>query len=96
MKDMGRKWSHLPDDEKKMFNEAAAEDKERYNKEMKELNIQGGKENNIQDIDAGRPKKCLSAYMIFVRETRPKIVREQKQRAQNEESKCSPNDPYRY
>jgi len=27
---------------------------------------------NHEEID--KPKKCLSAYMIFVRETRPKVT----------------------
>ena len=43
-----------------------AADKERYERELKSL------ENLSSDIK--KPKKCLSAYMIFVKETRPKIV----------------------
>ena len=41
-------------------------DKERYDKQLKTLE---GKSDNLH-----KPKKCLSAYMIFVKETRPKIV----------------------
>lgn len=90
MKEMGRKWSKLPKAEKDMFTEAADEDKKRYENEMKEFQVQGGtKLKNIQELDAERPKKCLSAYMIFVRETRPIIAREQAEKAQNEESKVS-------
>jgi len=41
-------------------------DKERYERELRLLESQS---------DAiKKPKKCLSAYMIFVKETRPKIV----------------------
>ena len=41
-------------------------DKERYEKELKSLEKFNSK--------IKKPKKCLSAYMIFVKETRPKIV----------------------
>lgn len=44
----------------------AKRDKERYERELKTL------ENQSSTIK--KPKKCLSAYMIFVKETRPKIV----------------------
>ena len=87
MKEMGKMWSNLEKEQKDMFLEAASQDKERYEKEMKEFNIQGGKGKSIQDFDAQRPKKCLSAYMIFVRETRPKIVKEQQDRCAENESK---------
>ena len=41
-------------------------DKERYERELKLL--------EKQSKSIKKPKKCLSAYMIFVKETRPKIV----------------------
>ena len=41
-------------------------DKERYERELKQL--------ESQSKTIKKPKKCLSAYMIFVKETRPKIV----------------------
>ena len=41
-------------------------DKERYEKELKSLE-------SHSDL-LRKPKKCLSAYMIFVKETRPQIV----------------------
>lgn len=87
MKEMGMLWSNLDKDEKQLYLQAADQDKKRYEEEMKEFNVQGGKGKSIQDYDAQRPKKCLSAYMIFVRETRPIIVREQKQRANDENGK---------
>lgn len=86
MRDMGKKWSNLPKDEKDMFIEAAEHDKKRYEEEMQEFNIQGGRGKTIQDFDSERPKKCLSAYMIFVRETRPIIVREQREAAGEDDS----------
>lgn len=56
---------------------------------MKEYTIQGGKGKSIQDFDSQRPKKCLSAYMIFVRETRPKIVQEKEAALAENESKLT-------
>ena len=41
-------------------------DKERYEKELRSL------ESHSDMLK--KPKKCLSAYMIFVKETRPLIV----------------------
>jgi hypothetical protein len=41
-------------------------DKERYEKELRSL------ESHSDFLK--KPKKCLSAYMIFVKETRPQIV----------------------
>lgn len=43
-------------------------DKDRYEKQIKKLE---GSSANLK-----KPKKCLSAYMIFVKETRPRIVEE--------------------
>lgn len=43
-------------------------DKERYDSELRNLD---NFSNNLH-----KPKKCLSAYMIFVQETRPVIVRD--------------------
>jgi hypothetical protein len=57
MKEMGKKWSQLPEHEKQLFTNAAAEDKKRYDKEMQEFEILGTKHKNIQDFDAQRPKK---------------------------------------
>ena len=87
MKEMGKKWSTLDKESKLMFMKAANEDKDRYESEMKEYNIVGGKGKSIQDFDSQRPKKCLSAYMIFVRETRPKIVKEKEAALEENESK---------
>jgi len=41
-------------------------EKERYDKQIKQLE---GFSTTLK-----KPKKCLSAYMIFVKETRPSIV----------------------
>lgn len=40
---------------------------------MKDFLDNGGDANKLNEVESKRPKKCLSAYMIFVRETRKKI-----------------------
>lgn len=40
---------------------------------MKDFLANGGNESVLNQVESRRPKKCLSAYMIFVRETRCKI-----------------------
>jgi hypothetical protein len=40
---------------------------------MKLFKDKGGSKEMLQKIKAAAPKKCLSAYMIFVRETRRRI-----------------------
>ena len=78
VKEIAKCWRALTKDQKIPFKEAARKgkfyfyitneiiDKERYDKALKQLE---GKSENLH-----KPKKCLSAYMIFVKETRPKIV----------------------
>jgi hypothetical protein len=48
------------------YKENARKDRERYDKQLRQLE---GFSSNLK-----KPKKCLSAYMIFVKETRPSIV----------------------
>ena len=43
---------------------------------MKAFKAIGGNKDLLQKIKAATPKKCLSAYMIFVRETRKRIQTE--------------------
>lgn len=59
-------WRSLSKQDRVPYKEQARKDKERYEKQLKEL----------QGISSGikRPKKCLSAYMIFVKEVRKQIV----------------------
>lgn len=42
--------------------------------ELRELTLL--KDQLSSEIDLKRPKKCLSSYMIFVREMRPKVIEE--------------------
>ena len=43
---------------------------------MKEFLQNGGNESKLGEVESKRPKKCLSAYMIFVRETWCKIQKD--------------------
>jgi len=45
---------------------------------MKDFLDNGGNASKLSEVEARRPKKCLSAYMIFVRETRSKVQAENK------------------
>ena len=75
MKELGRIWSNLDLTEKKYYEIVASEDKIRYERELKEFEEKGGTKKMLNKNEK-KPKKCLSAYMIFVREMRPRIVRE--------------------
>lgn len=50
-------------------------DKERFDREEEEFEKNGGCKSLLQKNEK-KPKKCLSGYMIFVREMRPQIVKE--------------------
>lgn len=66
VKQLAKLWQDLLKPEKDYFKEQAKIDKERYEKELKEL-TKGVKADS-------KPGKPLTPYMIFVRETRPKVV----------------------
>lgn len=48
-------------------------DKKRFQVEQKEFTKKCGSEEKFKELENKRPKKALSAYMIFVRETRVKV-----------------------
>jgi len=66
VKEIARCWGEMTKEDKQEYKEAAKKDKERYERELKSLEQFNS---NIR-----KPKKCLSAYMIFVKERRPQIV----------------------
>ena len=51
-------------------------DKKRFDRDLKQFSQMGVSRELIAKIKSAAPKKCLSAYMIFVRETRKKIFDE--------------------
>lgn len=73
MKELGKLWSNLSKEERAIYEEFANWDKQRYDREMKDFLDNGGNALKLNEVESLRPKKCLSAYMIFVRETRKKI-----------------------
>ena len=78
VKEIAQSWKILTKEERQRYKESAKRgkienkpqliwvDKERYEKELRSL------ESHSEQLK--KPKKCLSAYMIFVKETRPQIV----------------------
>ena len=69
MKELGKLWSNLSREERAIYEEFANRDKQRYDREMKDFLDNGGNATKLNEVESKRPKKCLSAYMIFVRET---------------------------
>lgn len=63
-------------EEKARYELISSRDKKRYEREMFLFKEKGGTKEMLQKIKAAAPKKCLSAYMIFVRETRHRIQSE--------------------
>ena len=75
MKEIGRLWKNIGEKEKNWFQTMAMKDKERYKREMDEMQRLKDKY-KMNDCELQRPKKCLSSYMIFVREVRTKVTQE--------------------
>lgn len=66
VKEIAQCWQVLTKEERMPYRERARKDTDRYNQEIRQLE---GYSTTLK-----KPKKCLSAYMIFVKETRPSIV----------------------
>lgn len=75
MKEIGRQWKNITPDEKEWYQNMALKDKDRYKREINEMN-RIKEYHNIDSCDLKKPKKCLSSYMIFVRDTRSKVTQE--------------------
>ena len=73
---LGKEWNEMTRGQKQKFEEISQRDKRRYQKEMSTFSAKGGSKELLQKIKQAAPKKCLSAYMIFVRETRKRIQEE--------------------
>jgi hypothetical protein len=71
MTKLGELWKSLSDDEKEEWNEAASDDKKRYEKEMAEFY-----DSHPEEVKKPVIKKPLTAYVIFCNETRNKVVKE--------------------
>lgn len=75
MKEIGRQWKSINEKDRAWYQNMASKDKDRYKKEMEQMNKL--KEfHKLDNCELKRPKKCLSSYMIFVREVRAKVTQE--------------------
>ena len=80
-KEGGRKWRGLSAAKKKPYEEAAEEEWDEYREAMAEFKAQGGvmpvkkKRGAKKQRDPNMPKRPLSAYILFMMENRPKIVK---------------------
>merc|ERR1719389_1395206 len=82
MKKMGELWSKMPEAQKKPFEDKAAKAKEQYEKDMAAYEPDESqfitKKGTKAAKDPNAPKRASSAYMIWVNETRAKIIAEHK------------------
>lgn len=85
MRQIGKEWNEMTKGEKGKYEEIAQKgnetrlislDKSRFERDMKVFSQVGGSKQMLSKIKAAAPKKCLSAYMIFVRETWKRIQEE--------------------
>lgn len=90
MAQIGKQWGELNDKKKNVFNDKAAKAKETYDKKFEkykktkhyakhqEAILEWKKTQNSKPFkkDPNRPKKGLSAYLIFVNEQRPKLTKQ--------------------
>lgn len=75
MKEIGRQWKNITEKDKAWYQSMALKDKERYRREMDEMN-KLKEYHKLDNCELKRPKKCLSSYMIFVREVRSRVTQE--------------------
>merc|ERR1719298_121561 len=75
---MDELWSKMPEAQKKPFEDKAAKAKEQYEKEMAAYEPDESqfitKKGTKAAKDPNAPKRASSAYMIWVNETRAKII----------------------
>lgn len=68
---IAKEWQKLNKQQRQKYRDAAKRDKERYSQELVKLSRV-----NDQTLLYQMPKKPLTAYMFFVRQTRVRIARE--------------------
>ena len=57
MKKLGKIWSNLTPEEKKIYENVARKDKDRYESEMKLLTVNGRTIEQLHEVENKRPKK---------------------------------------
>jgi hypothetical protein len=72
-----RAWAHLDNDQKNRFVEEANKEKDRYESELKNLPVPmyRNKRPRVRK-DRRKPKKVLTPYMFYVKENRPRVLRD--------------------
>eukprot|EP00347_Sterkiella_histriomuscorum_P018014 403347115 len=76
-REIAKHWARLDNDQKARFVEESAKDKERYINEMRNLPVPLYRNKRPRrPRDRRKPKKVLTPYMFFVKENRPRIMRE--------------------
>ncbi|CDW82148.1 UNKNOWN [Stylonychia lemnae] len=76
-REIAKSWAKLDNDQKARFVEESAKDKERYLNEIRNLPVPLYRNKRPRRRrDSRKPKKVLTPYMFFVKENRPKIMRE--------------------
>lgn len=81
-KPLSEKWKTMSQEEKNPYYDKESEDFDRYRKEMKLLNdtdrklLRMIKKRKREEKAKIYPKRCLTAYHLFLQEERPKIIKE--------------------
>ena len=76
-REIARCWARLDNDQKSRFVEESSRDKERYIQELRNLPVPMFRNKRPRRRrDRRKPKKVLTPYMFFVKENRPRIMRE--------------------
>ena len=76
-REIARSWACLSNDEKQRFSEESIKDKERFTSELRTMPMpMYRRQRPRRRKDRRMPKKVLTPYMFFVKENRPRIMRE--------------------
>ncbi len=76
-REIAKSWAKLDNDQKSRFVEEANKDKDRYLSEMRSLPIPLYRNRRPRRRrDRRKPKKVLTPYMFYVKENRPRVMRE--------------------
>ncbi|KAL3314355.1 High mobility group [Cichlidogyrus casuarinus] len=74
-KECSAKWSKMKDPQKKTYQDLAAKDKQRYEREMESYTPVGSPKKGKQkkEKDPNAPKRAMPAFFLFSNDERPKV-----------------------
>eukprot|EP00743_Colponemidia_sp_Colp-15_P001791 GILK01001955.1.p1 GENE.GILK01001955.1~~GILK01001955.1.p1 ORF type:complete len:177 (+),score=34.17 GILK01001955.1:82-612(+) len=75
MREIGRRWGAMSEEEKQPYELKAQEDKQRYAGEMSTYDGPMTVQTRRGKKDPNMPKRAMSAYMYFAEEIRPEVKR---------------------